>query len=254
MKNHLLFIIFFTCILNAQTNVIEYKYMNDESRNVDSFSEFLVQENNNIVYFANVGNVGIISFEDYRKLPFDKYKLNYFILNDGSNIFYQLGTRMPPIKILVKDEIPEIKWKISKETKTILGYNCSKAEGNFRGRNYIAWFTTELPMQVGPWKFQGLPGTILEVIDKDLMHNYYAVKIHLNINYKLPKEFQEYIDSKKKNIIDIKEYINGENQYLRDINSMVLADMPAGSRNSTQDIRDTEKETIFEWETEPAKY
>nr|WP_315173667.1 GLPGLI family protein [uncultured Flavobacterium sp.] len=61
-----------------------------------------------------------------------------------------------------KDSLTIIDWDIQDETKTILGYRCQAATTSFRGRNYKAWFTTALPV-CGPWKFDNLPGAILEV-------------------------------------------------------------------------------------------
>jgi len=66
---------------------------------------------------------------------------------------------------LVDEEFPKLNWKIEQETKAIGGYNCQKAETYFKGRNYTAWFTTDIPFQAGPWKLQGLPGLILEASD-----------------------------------------------------------------------------------------
>ena len=60
-------------------------------------------------------------------------------------------------------ELPE--WEILPETKIILGYSCQKATTTFRGRDYIAWFTIDIPISNGPWKFAGLPGLILNVAD-----------------------------------------------------------------------------------------
>lgn len=54
-------------------------------------------------------------------------------------------------------------WNLMEDTMTILGYVCQKAETIFRGRQYIAWFTSEIPLQDGPWKLYGLPGLILKV-------------------------------------------------------------------------------------------
>jgi GLPGLI family protein len=56
-------------------------------------------------------------------------------------------------------------WKIYDEKQTIVSYNCQKAETSFRGRNYTAWFTTDIPIPDGPWKYGGLPGLILKIYD-----------------------------------------------------------------------------------------
>ena len=54
-------------------------------------------------------------------------------------------------------------WQMSFEAKEILGYPCFKAECDFRGRHWTAWFTMQIPVQDGPWKFCGLPGLILQM-------------------------------------------------------------------------------------------
>ena len=58
-------------------------------------------------------------------------------------------------------------WAIHEDTLTICGYMCQKATCDFRGRTYTAWFSTEIPVNEGPWKFGGLPGLILKIYDKD---------------------------------------------------------------------------------------
>lgn len=44
----------------------------------------------------------------------------------------------------------------------MLNYECLLAESDYHGRRWKAWFTPEIPMQYGPWKFHGLPGLILK--------------------------------------------------------------------------------------------
>ena len=63
------------------------------------------------------------------------------------------------------EPIPDFNWQVTNEKKKILRYSCQKATCSFRGRDYEAWFTPEIPMSYGPWKFRGLPGLILEVKD-----------------------------------------------------------------------------------------
>ncbi len=69
--------------------------------------------------------------------------------------------------IYTLEEPKIILWKVLSETKKIGNYLCNKATGRFRGRVYTAWFTKEIPVELGPWKFNGLPGLILEVLEKD---------------------------------------------------------------------------------------
>ena len=56
-------------------------------------------------------------------------------------------------------------WNIESEKKKIGNYTVQKATTNFGGRNWVAWFTSEIPLNFGPYKFYGLPGLILEIYD-----------------------------------------------------------------------------------------
>lgn len=60
---------------------------------------------------------------------------------------------------------PVINWEIKDEYREISNLQCQKAEGDFGGRHYIAWFAPSLPLPYGPWKLGGLPGIILEATD-----------------------------------------------------------------------------------------
>lgn len=68
---------------------------------------------------------------------------------------------------IVSDTFSPFKWEITGDTKLVAGYNCYAASTYFRGRNYIAYFTPEIPVSVGPYKFGGLPGLILEIKTTD---------------------------------------------------------------------------------------
>ena len=77
-------------------------------------------------------------------------------------------------------KLPTIKWDILNEYLKIGNYNCQKASTRFRGRNYTAWFTKEIPVSDGPWKLQGLPGLIIEAADDTGEVKYLFNSIEIN--------------------------------------------------------------------------
>ncbi|WP_343660427.1 GLPGLI family protein [Chryseobacterium sp.] len=105
-----------------------------------------------------------------------------------SNINYSVEKDKTSQKTYFKDRIGRdiysyeedrpLNWKIESETRKIGEYKVQKAETDFGGRKWTAWFTTDLPYQDGPYKFGGLPGLIVKIEDDkgdysfDLMKNY----------------------------------------------------------------------------------
>ena len=67
--------------------------------------------------------------------------------------------------LLYTEPLPDCGWELTDGERTILGYACRRAACTFRGRNYEAWYTPEIAVSCGPWKFGGLPGLILAVRD-----------------------------------------------------------------------------------------
>ncbi len=78
----------------------------------------------------------------------------------------------------VDEEIPQFDWKLKNETKEILGYQCRKAECKFRGRYWEVWYTEQIPLPIGPWKFGGLPGIIIEATDKQGHYSFVMVGVN----------------------------------------------------------------------------
>ncbi len=82
----------------------------------------------------------------------------------------------------VEDDLDLFKWEIHKDTLTILNQKCFRATTTFRGRDYEAFFTEEIPLADGPWKFNGLPGLILKIslVNSDLVFTAEAVKLQIH--------------------------------------------------------------------------
>jgi GLPGLI family protein len=68
-------------------------------------------------------------------------------------------------RYLIEEVMPAIEWKISSDTATFGGLHCQKAITHFKGRDYTAWFCPDIPLPVGPWKLNGLPGVIVQAYD-----------------------------------------------------------------------------------------
>ena len=69
----------------------------------------------------------------------------------------------------------------------MLIYSVQKANAEFGGRIWNAWFTNDIPFSDGPYKFSGLPGLILKISDVTNSHNFELIgleKIESNA-YKL---------------------------------------------------------------------
>ena len=98
------------------------------------------------------------------KLIFDRSK---GMINAHEKIFIN--------KYHYTEPIPQLQWTMARGDSTILGYPCHKATTHFRGRDYIAWYTEEIPFPYGPFKFGGLPGLITCIYDTQREHIYTLV-------------------------------------------------------------------------------
>lgn len=116
----------------------------------------------------------------------DKYYNNQITkeLFHQSDVFGELSLIDLPIK----------KWRITQETKIIVGYLCYKAiDLSYKNNSTYAWFTPQIPVSFGPKKFVGLPGLVLEVQLK--RRKIIAAKIILNPKRKI--EIRKPIKGKK---------------------------------------------------------
>ncbi|WP_297101570.1 GLPGLI family protein [uncultured Draconibacterium sp.] len=64
-------------------------------------------------------------------------------------------------------------WELITGKDTIIsGLKCNKAQINYAGRKFKAWFAPEIPIQEGPYKFSGLPGLIIDISDAQKQHHF----------------------------------------------------------------------------------
>lgn len=96
----------------------------------------------------------------------------------GNNkIIYQNQARS---KYQYEEQQPFLNWVLGNDKKKILGYDCKSATVEYRGRSYLAWYTSEIPINTGPYIFNNLPGLILEINDTSNRFHFLAVEINKN--------------------------------------------------------------------------
>ncbi|CAM4207367.1 GLPGLI family protein [Gillisia hiemivivida] len=95
-------------------------------------------------------------------------------------------------------------WKVENETKFIKEYKVQKATTSFAGREYVAWFATEIPISDGPYKFNGLPGLILEIYDTEKHWNFEFFgfkKLSPKMQFKL--NLNQYVETTQEELQDL---------------------------------------------------
>lgn len=93
---------------------------------------------------------------------------------DGGVLFHNFGnnslleeTLLDEKSYVIADTIHSYVWKLTDDTKTILGHPCKKATATGkRGVVVEAWYAVDMPVPAGPDHFCDLPGLIL-MIDQD---------------------------------------------------------------------------------------
>ncbi|SEW51755.1 GLPGLI family protein [Chitinophaga arvensicola] len=138
------------------------------------------------------------------------------MMGDADNITYTDFSRnqvvnqreFGPKTYIVTDSLTKLNWKLTGETKTILGYVCQQALSQRIGKRIMtnvengqlknqevpdtatitAWFTPAIPVPAGP-DYQGqLPGLILAVDINNGATVYQAIEISPDVNLSTIKE------------------------------------------------------------------
>lgn len=77
-------------------------------------------------------------------------------------MFFQLGT------LRYLEQFVKQNWSLTNGTTiTILNHKCHKATLTFGKRIYTAWYAPDIPIHYGPYKFEGLPGLIMQIEDSE---------------------------------------------------------------------------------------
>jgi hypothetical protein len=141
----------------------------------------------------------------------------------------------------MKDNIPE--FSEFNEEKEISGYKCKKATTTFSGRDYVAWYSSDLTLSEGPYKFYGLPGLILSISDDKKQHSFDAIGIKkINESYNL--DYDKHVKVSKS------EYLQTVNKIKEKPSLMAQSDLMQFSKEMLDKL-DTKGKEKFKYENNP---
>ena len=141
---------------------------------------------------------------------------------------YEIYKNYEQNTIVLTDFIPETgyclcnesnvkqEWIILKETKEIAGYKCQKAICSFRGRYYIAWFTRDISISDGPYKFGGLPGLIVKIYDTKEHYDFELYMVRKIATPIILKEFEKIIECQYQEV-NLKDYIIIKRNFIKNV-------------------------------------
>lgn len=204
MKNNIVIILLLVSVLsNSQT----IRFIYDVSYKADSASAVTTKEN----YHLDINNNHIDYYNrDYfvadsliaNKIEFPKdLKLNTsnLISHFKGNNLYNDYDLLESIVLNVISKENQI-WTLENVTRKFNDLTLQKANAIWGGRKWVAWFTKDIPIQEGPYKFRGLPGLIVEIEDTKGNYKFSLAKSE---NVKIYKN--QFLEEMKKASIPVSE-------------------------------------------------
>lgn len=186
MKNISLFLLFISITAGAQVNrfFYEYKFIPDSNNKEDVKKEMMlldIDQKGSNYYSRDKFVADSTSMAEVQKqIKSGGGNINISRRDNQGMVGYKVTKSYPDFKTYLftrismdqykvkEDQKPE--WKILPEKQKIGSYNAQKATTSYGGREWVAWFSTDIPFQDGPYKFYGLPGLIVKLEDTTGSH------------------------------------------------------------------------------------
>lgn len=199
--------------------------------------------------FANNSKAGIQSDENTNSINVTEKEIDTYESVDlvNSRVISIDNIKNKNFKII--EQLPVMEWKLSKDNdvKKIDTFICSKAFLNFRGRNYIAWYTPYIAVPFGPWKFYGLPGLILEIHDTNNNYHWTVSKISYPST---DNSDLSILDKQNAKEITLKGFVEEIEKQKQIMYARIMKVMPRGTTMEKGTDTRTSVELVYDWEAE----
>lgn len=237
MKKSILTFLFFASIFCYSQNyrfVYEYKFAPNASKNDSLLTNYMyLDTDGKQSYFYNEAK---FKSDSIKKVSNDlslllkvgrmDKNLHFTIVKDYLSRETTFYSKLSTVDFKIAEK-EKPKWKLSNEKKMIGKWNCQKAETFYKGRKWVAYFTSEIQFNDGPYKFWGLPGFVVEVLDENNLHHFSLIQIkkipqgNISLLPKNPRivtneQYLSYLKNYRPSISDISavNVVNGTSTYI----------------------------------------
>lgn len=225
---------------SVRKNNRHYEAMLVHKPEVSVYTEFYSKIKDTVIFESNDRQSKTVILK-----PMDDF---HVIKNFDKSEIYHKGSILSK-KYFVTDSTDIFEWELTQDTLSVLGLKCQKANVSFRGRDYHAYFTTEIMISDGPWKFNGLPGLILKIVSLDEAYEFEAVGIDTRHDYVIA-DYENFISEIKKDRIPIiyTDYFKLKHQKLKELYQKQISELSTATSGAFHKY--TGIEVIFEYPKE----
>ena len=151
-------------------------------------------------------------FFDRNEMEKYRTRFSYRIFKNFPEGKYTYNDKVIPDYLEYTEDFSVFNWDFSDQTDTIGNYIAQSAHCFYGGRKWVAWYTTEIPINDGPYKFYGLPGLIIKMYDEKEHYVFEMTKLErfehgINIEYEdrgwMQTTMADFLKAKKNLKLDI---------------------------------------------------
>ncbi len=133
-------------------------------------SQNSIARDEGLIDFAKPENAHIGIQEQINALQKYMTKFQPVVYNDGAQLKTSLRSGLESYTLIEPLDI--IKWEILPEVIEFNGMQAQVAKGELNGREWTVYFTQEIALNEGPYKFKNLPGFVIRAFDDQGVFNF----------------------------------------------------------------------------------
>ncbi|WP_146939546.1 GLPGLI family protein [Chryseobacterium hagamense] len=236
----------FIYLLKYKPNTLNENYIRKElfSLQIGDNRAFFISENKlkiDSVFSSAYNNKAENFVLDFTNIPTGS---NFLIIqtNEHSQFYETVGMSLLSYNSYIIDN-----WKLIDENKVINSITCKKAEVHYKGRDWTAWYATEIPFPYGPYKFSGLPGLIVKITDKTGDYDFELVKSISSSNVKgkmITINKRHYQNAKlvtKKELVEARKNFRENSKHQLESMGTVFSQDPKDNFRERQKVNEAQK-------------